>query len=235
MVLELGLLLDLMLKINKTHVKNSRLLFFGYSFFKFLNMMKIILYKIPFALLYSRLAVAITIVVCSFITVKPYVVVLLSVYAVLSDVFDGVIARRLNIANPEMRQLDTKIDTVFWFSCLWYLCLQHATFITSHGWQVIILVMTELFIIILGQLKFQKRISFHTYLAKAWTLTILWFFIEVVLINKSGYSFQIVFWYGLLVQMEIFLIALILEDYRTDISGIWQVLKSRNNALSERN
>jgi phosphatidylglycerophosphate synthase len=54
-------------------------------------------------------------------------IVALSIYAILSDVFDGIIARHLKISTIEMRQLDTKIDTVFWFSCLFYICITHSS------------------------------------------------------------------------------------------------------------
>lgn len=197
--------------------------------------MKPILHKIPVTLLYSRLLVAIIIIVCSFITIKPIIIISLSVYAILSDVFDGMIARKLKISNPEMRQLDTKIDTVFWFSCLLYICLQHTQFIVTHILQLSILVSTEVCIIIVGQLKFGTRISFHTILSKMWALSLLWFFVEINLYKTTTYSFAVSFWYGLLVQTEILIIALILKKNQTDVPGLLQAIKHENGLEIKRN
>ena len=120
-------------------------------------MRKLILYKIPHALLYSRLVVAILIISFSFMRISPAIIVALSIYAILSDVFDGMLARHLKISTIEMRQLDTKIDTVFWFSCLFYLCINQTPFLKAHIVELFVLVFSELFIIVFGKFKFNER------------------------------------------------------------------------------
>ena len=194
-----------------------------------------ILHKIPHALLYSRLVIAILIIVFSFTAVSPKIIVALSIYAILSDVFDGIIARRLNISTVEMRQLDTKIDTVFWFSCLFYICITHAQFLKTHLFQISILVFSELFIIAFGFLKFEERISYHTIFSKFWALLLLWFFIDLVLNNPSHYSFLISFWYGIFVQLEILIIAIVLKQNQTDIPSFLKAIKLRKGIKISRN
>jgi len=197
--------------------------------------MKTLKYKIPYYLLYSRLFVAILMVVLSFVSLSPIIVVSLVIYAVLSDVFDGIIARQLNISTVEMRRLDTKIDTVFWFSCLFYLCFKHSLFFKLHLFQVIILISSELFIIAFGRLKFKERISFHTIFSKFWALILLWFFLELTLTQTCVWSFKVAFWYGLFVQTEIFIIALILKENQTDVPFVWQAVRLKNGQILKRN
>ncbi|MBK6985632.1 MAG: CDP-alcohol phosphatidyltransferase family protein [Bacteroidetes bacterium] len=194
-----------------------------------------ILHKIPHALLYSRLVVAILIIISSFTAVSPTIIVALSIYAILSDVFDGIIARQLKISTIEMRQLDTKIDTVFWFSCLFYICITQSHFLKIHLLKISILVFSELFIIAFGFLKFEERISYHTIFSKFWALLLLWFFIDLILNNASHYSFIISFWYGIFVQMEILLIAIILKDNQTDVPGFLKAIKLRKGLKISRN
>ncbi len=194
-----------------------------------------ILHNIPHALLYSRLVVAILIIIFSFTVISPIIIVTLSIYAILSDVFDGIIARQLKISTIEMRQLDTKIDTVFWFSCLFYICITHSQFLKAHLLQISILVFSELFIIAFGFLKFEDRISYHTIFSKFWALLLLWFFIDLILYNKCHYSFIISFWYGIFVQTEILLIAIILKDNQTDIPGFLKAIKLRKGLKISRN
>lgn len=192
-------------------------------------------HKIPHTLLYSRLVVAILIIVFSFIKISPMIIVSLSVYAIVSDVFDGMLARHLKISTIEMRQLDTKIDTVFWFSCLFYLCVQQTQFLKAHIVGLFILVFSELFIIVFGKLKFNERISYHTILSKCWALCLLWFFIDIVLNSTCGFSFTISFWYGLFVQCEILLIAIILKSNHTDVPSVLQAIKLRKGGEIRRN
>jgi phosphatidylglycerophosphate synthase len=194
-----------------------------------------ILHNIPHALLYSRLVVAILIIIFSFTVISPIIIVTLSIYAILSDVFDGIIARQLKISTIEMRQLDTKIDTVFWFSCLFYICITHSQFLKAHLLQISILVFSELFIIAFGFLKFEDRISYHTIFSKFWALLLLWFFIDLILYNKCHYSFIISFWYGIFVQTEILLIAIILKDNQTDVPGFLKAIKLRKGLKISRN
>jgi phosphatidylglycerophosphate synthase len=194
-----------------------------------------ILNKIPHILLYSRLVVAILLVIFSFLQVSPVVIVALSIYAILSDVFDGIIARHLKISTQDMRRMDTKIDTVFWFSCLFYICINHHAFLKSHLLQIGVLVFSEFFIIGFGFIKFQERISYHTILSKFWAILLLWFFVDLVLNNTCYISFNISFWYGMAVQIEILLIAIILKNPQTDVPGLIPAIKLRKGMKIKRN
>jgi len=197
--------------------------------------MKTLLYKIPFALLYSRLVIAVLLIIFSFITVSPGTIIALSIYAIVSDIFDGMLARHLKISTVKMRQTDTKIDTVFWFSCLFYLCMHHTAFIKTHVIQLMILVSSECIVILFGLLKFNERISYHTILSKVWALILLWFFIDLVSNNTAYVSFTIAFWYGLMVQFEILAIAIILKINQTDVPGVVQAIKLRKGLLIKKN
>lgn len=194
-----------------------------------------LLNKIPEALLYSRLVVSVLMIVLSFSKVSPFIIVALSVYAIVSDVLDGIIARKLKVSTEEMRRLDTKIDTVFWFSCLFYLCINRPWFLKAHLLQLFILVFSELFVIVLGTIRFQERISYHTILSKCWALCLLWFFIDLTLHPSVHASFALSFWFGLLVQSEIILITVILRQNHTDIPFIWQAMRLRKGLSCRRN
>ncbi len=194
-----------------------------------------IINSIPYTLLYSRLIVSILIIVFSFIKINPVVIISLSIYAIVSDVLDGIIARYLKISTQEMRQMDTKIDTVFWFSCSFYISINHRFFLTHHLLQIGILVFSEFFIIIFGFLKFQERISYHTIISKFWALILLWFFIDLILSKYAESSFCISFWYGIFVQLEIILIATILKKSETDVPSVFHALKLKKGIKFSKN
>ena len=106
------------------------------------------------------------------------------VIAVLSDIFDGIIARRLKVSTTQLRQADSWADI-----CL-YLCIAVSTWLVYP--QVIInfrlpllsAIAIQLILFAISLIKFQKFPSFHTYTAKAWGLTLL-----IATVGLFGFSY----------------------------------------------
>lgn len=186
-----------------------------------------LLYAIPYTLLYSRLVVAVLILILSFITVQPCIIVGLCVYAILSDIFDGIIARRLSISTAALRVMDSKIDTVFWFSCLFYLCIKRPQIFQHYILELLILVLSEILIIVSGFIRYQARVSFHTLLSKIWALCLMVFFIDAILSQSAALTFKVSFYYGLAVQTEILAILFLLKEHHTDVPSVLHAIKLR--------
>ena len=70
---------------------------------------------IPKALIFLRLFIGILILVLSLLHIDNYKVIAIVLFAVglLSDIFDGIIARQLKISTQNLRRLDSTIDQVF--------------------------------------------------------------------------------------------------------------------------
>lgn len=104
--------------------------------------------KVPYILTYSRLAMAVFYILVSIC--KPLqnsgLIVAVLIAAILSDVFDGIIARRLNVATPQLRQLDSKVDTVFWLSLMYVLIITQSAFVKANAISIFILVASEILI-----------------------------------------------------------------------------------------
>lgn len=74
--------------------------------------------KIPIILIFSRLIIGFVIISLTLIKVEFYqtiAVVLLSL-GLLTDIFDGIIARHLNISTQKLRRLDSTVDQIFFIS-----------------------------------------------------------------------------------------------------------------------
>jgi len=71
--------------------------------------------KIPIALIYARLIIGFVILLLSIVNTGHYNIwaVTLLTIGLLTDVFDGIIARRLNISTQRLRRMDSTIDVVF--------------------------------------------------------------------------------------------------------------------------
>ena len=70
---------------------------------------------LPRILIYSRLSIGILILGLSLVHVANYSIAAVALFAVglLTDILDGIIARRLNVSTQSLRRLDSTIDQVF--------------------------------------------------------------------------------------------------------------------------
>jgi phosphatidylglycerophosphate synthase len=152
------------------------------------------------------------------------------VIAVCSDIFDGIIARRLGVSTPQLRQADSWADI-----CL-YLCIAVATWLVHP--QVILDFQVPLSIAIAAQLtlfaisliKFRKFPSFHTYTAKIWGLSLL-----VATVSLFGFNDDRPLWLAialcLINSIEEMVMTLILPEWQCDVLSIFHAIDLRRTLL----
>lgn len=82
---------------------------------------------IPKALIFARLLIGILILIFSFLHVDNYktITIILFTIGLLTDIFDGIIARQLKISTQNLRRLDSTVDQIF------FVLIAVATFIES--------------------------------------------------------------------------------------------------------
>ncbi|MFC1225216.1 CDP-alcohol phosphatidyltransferase family protein [Pedobacter sp. BG31] len=192
---------------------------------------------IPIFLIYSRLLIGFGIILLSVFHVRHYsflAVTLLSV-GLLTDVFDGIIARKLNISSEKLRRLDSGIDQVFFISVAIATYIQCPDFFKTNLIKLIILGTFEAFTYILCYIKFKKEIATHSIGAKIWTLTIFATLVEIMVQCESVVLFEICFWLGLATRSEILAIILALKKWTNDVPSIYHAIKLRQGKEIKRN
>jgi CDP-diacylglycerol--glycerol-3-phosphate 3-phosphatidyltransferase len=90
----------------------------------------------------------------------------LIVAALLSDIFDGVLARRWQCDTPGVRLFDTMADTVFYVGAAVALWIAHPEVLRAHAVMLKILFALEAARLAFDVAKFGKPASYHSYLAK---------------------------------------------------------------------
>lgn len=78
-------------------------------------MLFILIKDIPFALIYARLLIGFGIILLRLLEINHYATWAISLLSIglITDIFDGVIARKLNISSEKLRRLDSSVDQVF--------------------------------------------------------------------------------------------------------------------------
>ena len=143
----------------------------------------------------------------------------------ITDVLDGVIARKLGVATEKLRVWDSNVDRFFWIiviSCIFYL---NFPFIRQNYLPVIVILVLETSAYITSYTKFKRTVATHSYLAKFWTLTLLAFLIDLALHSESNLPFKICVSFGIISRIEIILIIWGLKKWATDVPSLLRVRK----------
>ncbi|MFN3488257.1 MAG: CDP-alcohol phosphatidyltransferase family protein [Emticicia sp.] len=191
---------------------------------------------IPLALIYSRLFIGLIIIGLSLKQIDnyKYIAIILLTIGLLTDIFDGIIARHLKISTQKLRRLDSNIDQIFFLSVIAATYIQCPEFFKSNTTKLIILSGFEGLTYIICFLKFKKEIATHTIGAKIWTLFLFATLIEIILRCQSNIIFDFCFWIGLVTRTEIILIILILKQWTNDVPTFYHSLQLRQGKKIKR-
>lgn len=145
--------------------------------------------------------------------------VLLSL-AVLSDIFDGVIARRMKVVTPTLRTWDSRADVVLWLGATAALLLMHPALLPSLAPPALTLAGLEAANHALSFARFRREASPHHWLSKVFCLGLWALFAQMFAVGQAGVLLWIVFGLGVASQLEAFAITLRLKAWRCDVPTV---------------
>jgi CDP-diacylglycerol--glycerol-3-phosphate 3-phosphatidyltransferase len=155
--------------------------------------------------------------------------VLLAV-GVLSDIFDGVIARRLDCVTDRLRTFDSRADVIFWLCATAAVLVLHPPLIATLWPLVVVLGAMELTGHAIGFVRFRKEASPHHLLSKLFGLALWALLTQLLIAGTGGWVLPVAFAMGVASQLEAWAIMLILPTWRCDVRGVRQALALRRAA-----
>ena len=193
--------------------------------------------RIPITLIYSRLLIGLAIVILSIVQIENYriVAVVLLTIGLLTDIFDGIVARQLNISTEKLRRLDSSIDQVFFLCVAVATYIQCSEFFEANAIKLIVLLGVEGLTYLVCFIKFRKEVATHSIGAKVWTLILFATLIQIILQCQSLVLFGICFWVGLLTRLEIIAIILTLKKWTNDVPSVYHAQQFRQGKEIRRN
>jgi len=149
------------------------------------------------------------------------------VVAVLSDIFDGIIARRLGVSSANLRRADSWADVAL------YVCIAAAAWFVHRD--IVLAFRLPLFTVIAAQVlwwlvnlaKYGKPASYHTYSAKLWGLTLLAATLAVFGFNSGGIALWVAILVGIVHTLEEIAMTLILPTWQHDVLSLIHALRLR--------
>lgn len=184
---------------------------------------------IPILLIYSRLVFSLIILLLSFIQPEHFrpIINTLLIIGLISDIFDGIIARKLNVSTVKLRRMDSFIDQVFWLSALAGAYVICGTFFEENVFLLAALLGAEALTYLISYLKFRKEVATHAILSKVWTLTILATLVQIISTCDSSWLFMTCFYIGVITRMEIVAILLIIRKWENDVPSLYHAILIR--------
>lgn len=185
--------------------------------------------NVPILLIYSRLLFSIIILILSFTQPENFRLIIntLLIIGPISDIFDGIIARKLNVSTVKLRRMDSFIDQIFWLSALAAAYVICGTFFIENAFLLIALLGAEALTYLISYIKFRKEVATHAILSKVWTLTILVTLVQIISTCESKWLFMTCFYIGVITRMEIIAILLIIRKWENDVPSLYHAILIR--------
>lgn len=191
--------------------------------------------KIPAALIWFRLLAGLLIILLEYTDAPRWWIVLLMTTGLLSDIFDGIIARKLNISTQTLRRLDSSIDQIFWLCILLATYLLAPSFYKDNWISIAVLLSAEALCYVICYLRFRKEVATHAIASKIWTLILFATLIDVVLNSTSHFWFQLCFYAGMITRLEVILILAIIREWTNDVPSVYHAIQLRKGKPIKRN
>ena len=156
------------------------------------------------------------------------------VSALVSDIFDGVLARRWGCDTAGVRLFDSMADTVFYVCTAVALWMAQSQIWTTYGWLLGLLLATEAMRFGFDFVKFGKPASYHTYMAKCWGLVMAIAVIGVFAIGRANVLVPVALGMGIVCNVEGLVMSVLLPEWRKDVKGIWE-LRALRKEMVEKN
>lgn len=182
---------------------------------------------IPWTLCLSRFVLGPALVWLAGDGPRPWLFLTLLLAGLLSDIFDGITARRLGVATVALRVWDSRADLVFWLCTAAAVYRAHPELVRDHAGWIAALVASEASTYLVGLLRFGKPMSTHALLAKVFGLSLFAALTAALCFGVAGIPFYLCMVLGIAANAEIVVIAFILREWQSDVPTWRQALRRR--------
>lgn len=149
--------------------------------------------------------------------------------AFLSDVFDGIIARRLGIATANLRRLDSLADSIFYVCATLVAWLLYPTVFIEHAAALLLLLALELIRYAFDFLKFRRETSYHMWSSKLWGIFLFLGFFSLLSLGQQGSLITIAIYAGIIADLDGLAISLVLTEWRADVPSLLHAFRFRSS------
>ncbi len=149
--------------------------------------------------------------------------------ALLSDIFDGILARRWSTDTPNLRLSDSLADTVFYLGTAAALWVREPQLLRHNASLLATLAALELTRYLLDLTKFGKSAGYHSWLSKLWGLVLAFSLVAVFSFRTLRPLIPVSIALGIASNLEGLAISLVLPRWQTDVKHLGAAWRLRRH------
>ena len=181
---------------------------------------------IPLALTLARLVLGPVAVWMAVRDAPRHWFILVLAAGLLTDIFDGVLARLLGVARPWFRRLDSLVDVAFYLSILASTMLLEEQTLRDGALAIGLLLASEAACNALSLAKFGRFPATHCYSAKIYGLILFLTFLGVLCFGWGAWALWILCAFGLIANLEVCVILLLSSVPPVDVKSAFRLRPS---------
>ncbi len=151
------------------------------------------------------------------------------VLAFVSDIFDGIIARRLGVATPNLRRLDSIADSVFYLAAVFAVWHVSPAVILDHLDALLVPAGLEASRYVFDLAKFRREASYHMWSSKLWGIFLFVGFFSLLALGVSGLPVTLAIYLGIVADLEGLAISIVLRERKNDVPTLYHALRLRTS------
>jgi len=185
--------------------------------------------KLPYILIATRFLLAPIIFLLAYLEIEHSrnLILILMYFGLLTDIFDGIIARKVGVSSEKLRRLDSQTDLIFWLAIGFATYWLNSEIIKDHWKSISLIFGMEALCYIISFWKFRKETCTHAWLSKLWGLSLLIAFTFLIGFSTANWAFYLCLILGLISHIDVILIILILPKWQFDVPSSYHAWKIR--------
>jgi phosphatidylglycerophosphate synthase len=193
--------------------------------------------NIPFSLIIFRLFLGPIMILLTykFNDSIRFELVILLILGLLSDIFDGIIARKIGVSSEKLRRMDSQTDLIFWL-CVGYCCyLLNPEIIFENKFSILFIFAMEALTYIFSITKFGKETCTHALLSKLWGISLFICFVAIIGFGYGGITFLSAVVLGFISHIDVLLIIYFLPKWTHDVPSCYHAYCIKKGKTIKRN
>jgi phosphatidylglycerophosphate synthase len=145
----------------------------------------------------------------------------------LSDVFDGILARRWKTDTDVLRLADSAVDIVFYLGILAAIIERHMAALRERAWLLLVVICFEAGCKVFDWVKFGRMASYHSYSAKLWGILLATAAFSLLCFDRGWWILTGALVWGIVCNLECLTMSLVLPEWTRDVKTAFHALKLR--------
>ncbi len=152
----------------------------------------------------------------------------------VSDVYDGILARRWGTETAGLRVADSSADIVFYLSILVAVVLRHGPVLRERACLLVAVLVLEAVRFVFDWMKYGRMASYHSYVAKAWGVLLAVSMIALLCFDSAFWLVTLALAWGIACELEGLAMSLLLPEWAYNVKTLTKAFALRRAMLAER-